>query len=319
MTTGSLSLVLTVMSLRARIDNAFYSALDPQNQPSHDPVEAPGGFLLDDNPGGFLPSSPPAAGHETGHGRPERDEQFSYIPLSCIPHALQLLDLPPDDEEVLAVFRNAATGWEDDDSSRRTAHRRKRNPTTTSEENDVTELRVSLRDWRAVCAAVMGDDGDDEDDREGSTAINGDEILDATGEDSSSEVEVSSGGSSDEYRITETRSRKRSRKSVAIGGGAGAGATRKTRARKTQSATTRRRSPLSPSTSTEITPRQRRECLKAFLLFFPGVPEEEAQRRRLGVREVNDAATVLKEKIKTEEVRPLTLGLRMIVRMTVHR
>jgi hypothetical protein len=55
--------------------------------------------------------------------------------------------------------------------------------------------------------------------------------------------------------------------------------------------------------------------LKAFLLFFPGVPEEEAQRRRLGVREVNEAATVLKEKIKTEEVRPLTLGLRMMVKM----
>ncbi|KAN0111700.1 hypothetical protein V8E52_008261 [Russula decolorans] len=291
------------MSLRARIDNAFYSALDPQNRPSHDPVEAPGGFLLDDNPGGFLPPSPPAAGHETGHGRPERDEQFSYIPLSRIPHALQLLDLPPDDEEVLAVFRNAATGWEDDDSSRRTAHRRMRNPTTTSEDNDVTEGRVSLRDWRAVCAAVMGEDRDDEDDREGSSAINGDEILDATGEDSSPEVEESSGGSSDEYRMTETRSRKRSRKSAAAtGGDAGTGATRKTRARKTRSATTRRRSPLSPSTSAEITPRQRRECLKAFLLFFPGVPEEEAQRRRLGVREVNDAATVLKEKIKTEEI-----------------
>jgi len=307
--TDSLGLLLTVMSLRARIDNAFYSALHPQNRPSHDPSEAPGGFLLDDNPGGFLPPSPPAAGYETGHG-PERDEQFSYIPLSRIPHALQLLDLPPDDEEVLAVFRNAATGWEDDDPSRRTAHRRKRDPTTTSEDNDVTEGRVSLRDWRAVCAAVMGEDGDDEDDREGSSsAINGDEILDATGEDSSPELKESSGGSSDEYRITETRSRKRSRKSAAAtGGDAGAGATRKTRARKTQSAATRRRSPLSPSTSAEITPRQRRECLKAFLLFFPGVPEEEAQCRRLGVREVNAAATLLKEKIKAEEVRPLTFG-----------
>ncbi|KAF8491880.1 hypothetical protein F5888DRAFT_1619668 [Russula emetica] len=280
------------MSLRARIDNAFYSALDPQNRPSHDPVEAPGGFLLDDNPGGFLPPSPPAAaGHETRH-EPERDDQFSYIPLSRIPHALQLLDLPPDDEEVLTVFRNAATGWEDD-----------RDPTTTSEDNDVTEGRVSLRDWRAVCAAVMGEDGDDEDDREGSSAVNGDEILDATGEDSPPELEESSGGSSDEYRITETRSRKRSRKSAAAtGGGAGAGATRRTRARKTQSATMRRRSPLSPSTSAEITPRQQRECLKAFMLFFPGVPEEEAQRRRLGVREVNAAATVLKEKIKSEEI-----------------
>lgn len=315
MSTG-LRLVLTVMSLRARIDNAFYTALDPQNRPSHDPVEAPGGFLLDDNPGGFLPPSPPPAGHEAGH-EPERDEQFSYIPLSRIPHALQLLDLPPDDEEVLAVFRNAATGWEDDVPSRRLAHRHKRDPTTTSEDNDVNEGRVSLRDWRAVCAAVMGEDGDDEDDREGSSAMNGDEILDATGEDSSLELEESSAGSSDEYRITETKSRKRSRKSATTTGrGAGAGATRKTRARKTQFATTRRRSPLSPSTSAEITPRQRCECLKAFLLFFPGVPEEEAQGRRLGVREVNAAATLLKEKVKTEEVRPLTFGLIIIVRMT---
>lgn len=318
MNTGGLNLVLTVMSLRARIDNAFYIALDPQNRPSHDPVEAPGGFLLDDNLGGFFPPSPPAAGHETGH-RSERDEQSSYIPLSRIPHALQLLDLPPDDEEVLAVFRNAATGWEDDDSSRRTARRRKRDLTTTSEDNDATEELVSLRDWRAVCAAVMGEDGDDEDDREGSSAINGDEILDATGEeDSSPELEESSGGSSDEYRITETKSRKRFRKSAAATGG-GAGATRRTRARKSQSTTTRRRSPLSPSTSADITPRQRRECLKAFLLFFPGVPEEEAQRRRLGMREVNAAATVLKEKIKAEEVRPLILGLRMMMRMTVRR
>ena len=309
--TGSLGLLLTVMSLRARIDDAFYSALHPQNRPSHEPVEAPGGFLLDENLGGFFPTSPSASGHETGYVGPERDEQFSYIPLSRIPHALQLLDFPPDDEEVLAVFRNAATGWEDDEPSRRMAHRHKRDPTSTSEDNDVTEGRVSLTDWRAVCGAVMGEAGDDEDDREGSSVINGDEILDATGEDSSPELEESSGESSDEYRITEPRSRKRSRKSAAT--------SRKTRARKTQFTMTRRQSPLSPSTGVEITPRQRRECLKAFLLFFPGVPEEEAQHRRLGVREVNAAATVLKEKIKTEEVRPLTLGLSVIVRMTVGR
>jgi hypothetical protein len=312
----SLTLVLTVMSLQAQIDNAFYSALDPQNRPPHDHVDAPGGFLLDDVPGGFLPPSPPAAGHESG---PERDEQSSYIPLSRIPHALQLLDLPPDDEEVLSVFRNAATGWEDDSSSRQTAHRHKRDPTAASEDNDVTEGRVSLRDWRAVCTAVMGEDGDDEYDREGS-AIEDDENLDVTGEDSSPELDESSGGSSDEYRITETRSRKRSRKSAAAAGGDGAtGANRKTRARKTRSTTTRRRSPLSPNTGAGITPRQRRECLKAFLLFFPGVSEEVAQRRRLGVREVNAAATVLKEKIKSEEVCPLTLGLGVMVRMTVHR
>ena len=273
------------MSLQSRIDNAFYGARNP---PSHD---APGGFVIDDNPGGFLPPSPPAVGQESG---PEPDEQSSYIPLSRIPHALQLLDLSPDDEDVLAVFRNAATGWEDDHPSSR--HRRQRGSAVTSE--DMTEGQVSLRDWRAVCAALMDDDRDDEHGMEGG-AID-DENLDVSGEELSSEIEESSGGSSDEYRITETRSRKRSRKPATATGG-GAGATRK-RVGKARSAAI----PQSSSTSEEITPRQRRECLQAFLLFFPGVPEEVVKRRRLGVREVNAAATVLNEKIKSEEVRLLT-------------
>ena len=299
------NLLLTVMSLQTRIDNAFYSALNPSSH--HD---APGGFLLDDDPGGFLPPSPPASGQEGGY-EPERDEQSSYIPLSRIPHALQLLDLSPDDDEVLAVFRNAASGWEDDYPSSR--HRRQRGSTATSEDNDVTEGRVSLRDWRAVCAALMDDGGDDEDDRQGSAAD--DETPDIPGEDVSSEPEESSGGSSDEYRITEAKSRKRPRKSTTATGG-GTGTTRK-RVGKTRSAALRR--PLSPGTGAEATPRQQRECLQAFLLFFPGVSEEVAKRKRLGVREVNAAATVLNEKIKTEEVRPLTFGLNAIVRMTVCR
>ena len=301
------------MSLQQRIDNAFY---DAQSRPSHDAGgflldDNPGGFLLDDNPGGFLPPSPSNFGQESGH-RPEQDERPSYIPLSRIPHALQLLDLSPDDEQVLAVFRSAASGWEDEPPSRQTAHRRQHGPTATSEDNDVTEGRVSLRDWRAVCAALMDDGGDedqDEDVRDGSAVDdNDDENLNVTGEYSSPELEESSGESSDEYRITEAKSRKRSRKPAAATGQR-AGATRKTRAKgKTPSAAMRQRSPLSPSTSAEITPRQRRESLQAFLLFFPGVPEEVAKRRRLGVREVNAAATVLNEKIKTEEVRPQTLG-----------
>ncbi|KAF8480128.1 hypothetical protein DFH94DRAFT_844846 [Russula ochroleuca] len=39
----------------------------------------------------------------------------------------------------------------------------------------------------------------------------------------------------------------------------------------------------------------------AVLLFFPGVPEEVAERRRLCVREMNALATLLIEKIKTKE------------------
>src|SRR6266850_462700 len=278
-------------TLQSHIDDAFHRALSNHSSRTND---APGGFLLDgdaDLPGGFLPPSPPAVALES-------DDQPSHIPLSHIPYALQLLDLPPDDEEVLDVFRNAATGWgEDHLSFRLTAHGRKRDSTTTGDENDMAEKLVSLKDWRAVCTALMDDGGDDEGNAEGND-VDG-EDLDVAGEYPSSEPDESSDGSSDEYRVTDARSRKRSRKSAPAGV---SGTTRRTRARKTQSETARRRSPPSPGTGADITPRQKHECLRTFLLFFPSVPEEVAKRKRLGVREVNAAATLLNEKIKTEEV-----------------
>lgn len=276
-------------SLRSRIDDAFYAASSGSSEATPD---APGGFLLD--AGGFLPPSPPAVA--------EHGDRPSCIPLSRIPHALQLLDLPPDDEEVLAVFRNAASGWGDDNSTQRTA----RGLMATSEDNDTSGEYVSLKDWRAVCHALMDVPGDDEDCREGVDIEDNEDNMGATGDDLSSEVEEPSGGSSDEYRITKVKSRKRPRKSAPETTAGGAGSARRTRARKSQSADTRRRTQLPPTTgSAGITARQQRECLRTFLLFFPGVPEEVAECRRLGVREVNAAAAVLNEKIKTEEVRPL--------------
>ncbi|KAH9974033.1 hypothetical protein BGW80DRAFT_1304923 [Lactifluus volemus] len=303
-------------NIRSRIDNAFYSSSLTKHPSAKDVPKvdleydvAPGGFLLDDDDdmaGGFLPPSPPAVVQESGH-EPEGGERPSYISLSRIPYALQLLDLPPDDEEVLAVFRSAATGWGDDyPSSRRTGRGHRREAMITSEEDPVEE-HVSLRDWRAVCAALMDEGGDNEAEKEGSTIDDDDHDrdeedadADATGQDMSSGLEDSSGETSDEYR-SETRSRKRPRKSSASA--AGPKSTRKAPPRHTRSASAARRcSPLSPSASAEITPRQQRECLQTFLLFFPGVPEEVAKRRRLGVRELNAAATMLNEKIKTEEM-----------------
>ena len=298
--------------LRFRIDNAYHTAL-ASDQPissastvglTHD---VPGGFLLDDDDsmaGGFLPPSPPAGARGSKNER-EGDERPSYIPLSRIPHALQLLDLSPDDEEVLAVFRNAATGWGDDHISAPRSTRRGRNTMATSEESDETGECVSLRDWRAVCAALMDDGGDEESAKEG-----GDVDIDDDGEnagdiDQNSSSE-SSCESSDEYHDASVvaKSRKRPRKSTSASTAAHK-TTRKARQRKTQSATPRRGDSVSASAAVEITPRQRRECLQAFLLFFPGVPEDVAKLRRLGVRELSAAATVLNEKIKTEEVRQL--------------
>ncbi|KAI9458863.1 hypothetical protein BJY52DRAFT_400764 [Lactarius psammicola] len=294
-------------NLRSRIDNAFHTASASDQRGSSTFIvglthDAPGGFLLDDDDnmaGGFLPPSPPAVVGGSGNER-EGDERPSYIPLSRIPHALQLLDLSPDDEEVLAVFRNAATGWEDDHISASRSTRRGHSTVATSEESDETEECVSLRDWRAVCAALMDDGADEEGAKEGGDADVDDENAGDIDQNSSSE---SSCESSDEYRDTEAmaKSRKRPRKSTSTST-AGHKATRKARPRKTQSTTPRRGDSVSASAAMEITPRQRRECLQAFLLFFPGVPEDVAKLRRLGVRELSTAATVLNEKIKTEEM-----------------
>lgn len=49
------------------------------------------------------------------------------------------------------------------------------------------------------------------------------------------------------------------------------------------------------------------------------MPEEVAKHRRLGVRELSAAATVLNEKIKAEEVRPLSLRTGATAKMTVYR
>ena len=303
---GFLSLAPT---LQSRIDDAFHTALASDQRGSgastvgltHD---APGGFLIDDDDsmaGGFLPPPPPARTIER-----ERDERPSHIPLSRIPHALQLLDLSPDDEDVLVVFRNAATGWGDDHISALPSTRRRRNTALTTDESDETEGRVSLRDWRAVCAALMDDGRDEEDAGDVDIDDNDDENAGEINQNLSSGLEESSCDSSDEYQDAETvaKSRKRSRTSTSAFN-AGHKTTRNHRQRKTQSTTPRRGGSVSANATLEITTRQRRECLQAFLLFFPGVPEDVAKLRRLGVRELSAAATVLNEKIKTEEVRRL--------------
>jgi hypothetical protein len=72
----------------------------------------------------------------------------THIPLTLIPTALQILDLPPADEEVLAVFENAARGWGGAQVS-------------TGEEG------VSREDFRAVCAALLPEEEDQEEGTDG--------------------------------------------------------------------------------------------------------------------------------------------------------
>ncbi|KAG5643911.1 hypothetical protein DXG03_009483 [Asterophora parasitica] len=69
-----------------------------------------------------------------------------------VPRALQLLDLPPDDDQVLAVFRNAASGWSAPDSGE-------------VQDDPTGGGLIAREDWRAVCAVLLEHtDHDDNDD-----------------------------------------------------------------------------------------------------------------------------------------------------------
>ncbi|CAE6527547.1 unnamed protein product [Rhizoctonia solani] len=143
-------------SLRRAIDTAFlklsrqargeHGTQPPQKRPRlEDPEsdEEGGGFVKDDQ-----------------DEREESEEEQDGIPLSMIPKGLQMLDLPPDDEDVLSVFRNASTGWE----HRPGIPRRQRSGSDDEEVMDKDAgLSVSQEDWRAVCAVLLGqkEDGDD--------------------------------------------------------------------------------------------------------------------------------------------------------------
>lgn len=161
--------------LQQRIDDAFHFTIDAHKDtlPSEPPLKKQklnadegssgigaggGGFILDDpdidisattgSGGGFLiEDHEPLAGSSSGGGgflttdEPSSSSPSpsqSRIPLSSIPSALQLLELPPDDE-VMTIFRNAASGW---DSS-------------GSNSSDNTALMVTQDDWRAVCAVLV--------------------------------------------------------------------------------------------------------------------------------------------------------------------
>jgi hypothetical protein len=100
-----------------------------------------GGFIVDDDDtrdGGFMPPSPlPAIGTTKPAQVPTDEPAATTIPLSSIPALLTSLNLPYDDD-VLNVFRDSATGWSGSGAP-------------SSSEG----LAVARTDFRAVCAALM--------------------------------------------------------------------------------------------------------------------------------------------------------------------
>ncbi|KAF7298045.1 hypothetical protein HMN09_01025800 [Mycena chlorophos] len=240
--------------LRRKIDNAFESCVLVPSSASAIEVDSGAGFI--GGAGGFLT---------------EEDEgAATQIPLSAIPSALQRLDLPPDDDAVLNVFKNAATGW-------------------TSATNEPTssqgkELFVSREDWRSVCAVLFEHHAEEyaETGSEGKP----DNVDEEEGEDAYEEMEEDE-SDSDEYMDEDEE--------------LGPSATRRRRP-----ATRRRRASSSSSSHSDapkkLTARQRKTCLETYALFFPDVSPDDLPNQRVMIKDVQRLTQLIGDKLKSEEI-----------------
>ncbi|KAF8179034.1 hypothetical protein K438DRAFT_1604177 [Mycena galopus ATCC 62051] len=247
--------------LQRRIDEAFDGSRTSKNP---NPTDSGGGFVADG--GGFLVES---------------DSQ-AQIPLSAIPTALQQLDLPPDDEQILLVFKNAASGWQS------TINR----PEEIGHE--AAGLYVSREDWRSVCAVLLEprvqeyEDSDGVGPGEGAGQLGSD--SDGAGEDEyeeQDEPEVES-DSDDEYMDDgPSESRRRTRSAKAL--------------RHRSSSSSPGSSP-SPPKSTHLTARQKTTCLDTYALFFPTVAETELPDQRITIKDVQRLTKLIGDKLKGDEM-----------------
>lgn len=240
----------------------------------------PGGFVVNDDPpppdGGFLVD-------ESADATATDDVDVeTHIPISLIPRALQLLDLPPNDQDVLEVFTNAASGWEGQ---------------SVSVSGELGEQAVSRRDWRAVCAVLLPSSSQNE-----HLPTETDELshsgLSSLSSLSSDEYDDDS-GSEDDYKPTKkTEARNQAAKS----------GTKSRKSKRTLSSATVDFENSEDGHS--LTARQKRDALSLFALFFPGTPtgpdglpvEETLREKKLTAQDIASAARSIKAKISAEEV-----------------
>lgn len=241
----------------------------------------PGGFVVDDEPpppdGGFLVDESDDA---TAAGDVNVE---THIPLSLIPRALQLLDLPPNDQEVLEVFTNAASGWEGQ---------------SVSVSGELGEQAVSRRDWRAVCAVLLPSSSRNEHVRAETDELSH-SGLSSLSSLSSDEYDEDS-GTEDDYKPTKkTGARNQAAKSAG------------TKSRKNKVTLSSAGVDIENSEDDHsLTARQKRDALSSFALFFPGTPtgpdglpvEEALREKKLTAQDIASAARSIKEKISAEEV-----------------
>lgn len=214
----------------------------------------------------------------------DRQNNPWHMPLSSIPSALQLLDLPPDDLEVLSVFKNAASGWTSGSM-------------TSLGEPDPQDKYVSREDWRSVCAVLLENRTSQISDDERLPRVSKSEKRQDVELDSEGYVESESGfdsgeSSSDEYMEHHISRPKRMQN------------------QNRQSTSRPAHLPLHLNLE-HLSSRQKETCFKTFALFFPEVPHHKLADHRIMIRDLQRVSKLLGEKIKAEEVN-FILFLRII-------
>ncbi|KAI6136385.1 hypothetical protein F5141DRAFT_1039798 [Pisolithus sp. B1] len=259
--------------LRRSIDEAFDTCAVPREQAftrrNNNEIAVPGGFMTDnvgsatahaeEEPGGFIVDSKSSTSRVQGSDKPGDD---FYIPLSSIPRTLHLLDLESDDE-ILGVFRNAASGWG---------------------AGNADNEGVNRKDWRAICAVLLeGQEGN---------------VL-GSEETAAVEVEEDSGSEGDEYQMSVLSSEPEESSDEYHDDISGTA--------KSNQATSASRKPsskfsASSSDAVHLTTEQRAICREDFARFFPAVSGAQLDGRRITAHEIMQAALLLKESLKPEEV-----------------
>ncbi|KAG8919635.1 hypothetical protein FRC01_001189 [Tulasnella sp. 417] len=240
-------------------------------------MDGGGGFIpmdTDEDGGGFMPAA------DKGSADEDSAEPPKHIPLSLIPRALQILDLPQD-IDVLTIFENAASGW--------------------GGQKVGEEDAVSRKDWRAVCA-VLFEDPRDTGVKEDSLSPPPSDGVPREDRDSRDEVDEDDEDDEDVYAQSDDSEAEEDEGDSDYGGRGTAKAAKRTTRSRGKAKEVSSDEDASGSGFITLTSRQRKECKAAFALFFPDVPQDELSEQRLKIKELAEAAKTLKERMTTEEI-----------------
>ena len=235
-------------TIQRRIDKVF--DVTASSAPPTGSVERFSDYHEDTAAGGFIVDVEPD---------PEEGVIPTYIPFSLVPDALHRLNLPPDDDQILSVFHNAASGWS--------------SATNSIDKSHISGGLISRDDWRSVCAVLL-EQADDQ-------AVKGSNKDDESVDEGSDYDDAFAGeeSSDDDYQEeADPTIRSRGSRTQPMDFGWGA-----------------------PGEYT-LTKRQRETCLEAYSLFFPSVPLTDLPNKNIMIKDIQQVAKLLGEKLSADEV-----------------